>query len=320
MSLTEPLGAELPWLQSTQQQLAAALDEDRLSHALLLQVAPGLGGEWLAYWLAARIFCQGANKPCGACLACRRVSIDEQPDFSVLRPIEDSKEIRVDQIRELVGELSLTSHGGRRKVVIISPAEKLNRAAANALLKTLEEPSAGTLIMLVTGEPSRLPATVLSRCARVTFKTPARSQLVDWLRRHKGATTDWQSVLEVIGDRPLDALAIDALAVVALAEETRRALEAASRGHCDAITTAEIWGKESYAWRIACMEQWVLDTLRARVAEGDTGDGRMLIELLDELREARQWADSPINKTLVLERLLWRVSALSATATNRRRA
>jgi len=320
VSLSPALNSELPWLLEAQSRLSAAFDSDRLSHALLVQVAPGQGGEWLAYWLAARIFCTANTRPCGECLACRRVVEDEQPDFFVLRPTEDSKEIRVDQVRELVAELSLTAHGGRRKVAIISPADKLNRAAANALLKTLEEPTAGSLILLVSGEASRLPATVQSRCARVTIKSPARAELVDWLKRERDSRSDWLRVLEVIGDRPLAALELDASAVLALAEETRRALETANRGGLDAIETAEIWGKEAYSWRIACIEQWLLEALRECVLQGPSPRGVLLCELLDDVREARQWADSPINKTLVLERLLWRITAQSAAASNRRRA
>lgn len=334
------LDAQLPWLAPLQQSLDAALRGDRMGHALLLQVAPGLGGEWLALWLAAKVFCQQPIAPCGECLACRRVLSGEQPDLQILRPIEDSREIRIDQVRELVAELALTSHAGGRKLAIITPADKLNRAAANALLKTLEEPTAGSLLVLVTGEPSRLPVTVLSRCTRLQVPPPSLEMLVEWLQQTAGRQTDWSAVLQVLGAKPLEALAADATALAQLQRETVRALEQAAAGSLDPVETAEAWGKEDYALRVACIEAWLIGRIRGWAsgtgpavsgkagssgAASSVGAGRNVQTLflaLEETREARQWADTPINKPLALERLLWRLNSLatSGAATSRRPA
>lgn len=328
---TLPLDARLPWLETLQRSLDGALRAERMGHALLLQVSPGLGGEWLALWLAARLFClQPRNtsaalvEPCGDCLACRRVQSGEQPDLLVLRPIEDSREIRIDQVRELVGELTLTSHAGGRKVAIITPADKLNRAAANALLKTLEEPTPGSLLVLVTGEPSRLPVTVLSRCTRLTMPQPPTDSLVAWLQQHAERPTDWAAVLQIIGAKPLEALTTDAASVAQLQRDTVRALEQAAAGSLDPIETAEAWGKEDYALRIACIEAWVMGRIRNWASQTGTANAtrnvQTLFLTLEETREARQWADTPINKPLALERLLWRLNSLAAgaAATSRR--
>jgi len=323
-----PLDARLPWLASLQGSLEAALRSDRLGHAVLLQVAPALGGEWLATWLAARIFCSAAStaRPCGVCLACRRVLGGEQYDLQWLQPIEDSREIRIDQVREMVDELALTSHGGGRKIVILSPAERLNRAAANALLKTLEEPTRGSLLLLVTGEPSRLPSTILSRCTRLRAAQPTEAVMREWLQQHAGKSADWAAVLQVLGAKPLEAMSVDAAALTQLQRETVRALEQAAAGSLDPVGTAETWGKEDYAVRIACIEAWLLGRIRqwalrepARRGSADKAV-QSLFAILDETREARHWADTPINKPLALERLLWRLNSLasSATASNRR--
>ena len=316
-----PLTTSIPWLAAAQAQLAEAILQDRLSHALLVTVSPGQGGEWLAYWLAARFYCQGVGPaPCGECRSCQRVMADEQPDCLVLRPIEDSKEIRVDQVRELTAELALTAHGAGRKVAIISPAEKLNRAAANALLKTLEEPTRGAVLILVSGEANRLPPTVQSRCTRIRIAPPTEAAMVEWLQRQRGGSTDWARVLAVLGANPLSALEVDSAAFIALYDETVRALDRARSVSLDAIETAEIWGKEDYALRIACMEHWLLQQLRQCVASGRPEFAARLLELQEPLREARQWIDSPINKPLALERLLWRLNAAGAGAPNRGRA
>ncbi len=86
--------------------------------------------------------------------------------------VEESRQIRIEQVRELADELALTSHQGGYKVGILTPADALNRFAANALLKTLEEPPARTLLILVATQPSRLPATILSRCQRLRVRAP----------------------------------------------------------------------------------------------------------------------------------------------------
>ena len=316
-----PLTTQIPWLADAQEQLAEAIEQDRLSHALLVTASPGQGGEWLAYWLAAAFYCQSSGKrPCGECRSCQRVMADEQPDCLVLRPIEDSKEIRVDQVRELTAELALTAHGAGRKVAIISPAEKLNRAAANALLKTLEEPSRGAVLILVSGESKRLPPTVQSRCTRIRIAAPTQASMVDWLQRQRVGSTDWARVLAVMGANPLAALEVDASAFVALYDETVRALDRARTGRLDAIETAEIWGKDDYALRIACMEHWLLQQLRESVSSGQAEWAARLLDLQEPLREARQWIDSPINKPLALERLLWLLNAAGASAPSRGRA
>lgn len=312
-----PLETELPWLKPLQRQLDAAMEADRLAHALLIQVSPGLGGDWLATWLAARLFCSASTAPCGCCTGCRRVTDGEQPDLLRLQPIEESKEIRVDQVRELAAELALTSHAGGRKIAIVSPAERLNRAAANALLKTLEEPSGSSLLVLVTGEPSRLPVTVLSRCTRLQIQQPAQSELIEWLAGRGGNATDWAALLQMLGPKPLEALAADGEALTSLHRETTRALEQAVAGSLDPIETAETWGKEDYALRIACIESWLAARLRDWAAGRGKAKPQALLLALEEAREARQWADTPINKPLALERLLWR---LNAAASSRRLA
>ncbi len=153
----------------------------------LIHEAPGAGGEWLALWAARLVLCEHPERaPCGQCRACRRVLARAHPDLSFLGLEEDSKQIRIEQVRELSAELALTSHGGGYKVAIVTPADALNRFAANALLKTLEEPPARTLLILVVTQPSRLPATVLSRCQRLRVRAPQRAQSLAWLEAARG--------------------------------------------------------------------------------------------------------------------------------------
>jgi DNA polymerase-3 subunit delta' len=262
------------------------------------------------------MFCRKPAAPCGACLDCRRVVAGEQPDLLTLRPIEDSKEIRIDQVRELAAELALTAHGGGRKVAILAPAERLNRNAANALLKTLEEPPGDALLLLVTGEPWRLPVTVQSRCTRLRSRAPSDDESVAWLQAQRpgSSAVDWRAALAVLGPQPLAALAVDAAGLAGLQRDTERALQDAMTGGLDVVETAERWGKDEYALRVACIERWIAERLR-EWGRGKRGVAApALFEALDHAREARQWAETPVNKTLAMERILWRLATLAAAA------
>lgn len=303
---------DLPWLAPAREQLRAALVADRLPSALLIQIAPGLGGDRLAHWCAAAMLCARGKvgDPCGECTDCKRVLAHEQPDLMVLSPLEESKEIKVDQVREMSRELALTSHSGRRKVVIITPAERLNRNAANALLKTLEEPAGPATLMLVTGEASRLPPTVRSRCMRVTLAAPSRDSLLRWLTAQGGSAPDWAAALDLHGGRPLDALATDAASIAGLQRDTHRVLDQALSGGLDPVEIAESWSKDDLPLRVEAISNWI----RARIEDWAAGrkvlDARVLFESEESLRELRGWLETPINKSLALERVLWRLGAL----------
>lgn len=326
MSVAPGLDAVLPWLQPAQQAMARAIDNDRLGHAVLLHVPQESGGEWLARWSAARLFCraQDAPRPCGVCLDCRRVAADQHPDCQFVQLLDEAREIKIDQVREMVSWLVLSSHGGAHKLAIIAPAERLNRHAANSLLKTLEEPTPGTLLILVAAELGRLPATVLSRCTRVTVPVPDRASVLSWLQAEGPAGVDWPAVLAAVGNRPLAALAANPAAVATVASEVRTALEAACAGELDPVATAESWSRDGYVLRLDCIENWITERVHA-VAGRSNGQSEMraaahlparglllniraLFEALDLVREARSLAESTVNKSLVLERLLRRLA------------
>jgi DNA polymerase-3 subunit delta' len=302
--------------------LVAAYKADRLSHGLLIHEAPGAGGDWLAKWAASLVLCQNvAQAPCGTCRGCHSVATRQHPDLVVLQPIEESKQIRIEQIRELSDELALTAHQGSYKVAVITPADTLNRFAANALLKTLEEPPARTLIMLVVTQPSRLPATILSRCQRVHVRAPGRKEAVSWLEASRGPG-DWNAVLDTLGEAPMLAAEVDPKALVEVGREVRRTLEEATTGGGDPVATAERWSRAELPLRLRCIENWLTERIRAH-SGGDSFFTKVgaapysprpnavlnmghLFELVDGVRDLRSALDSPINRGLALEALLRR--------------
>jgi DNA polymerase III subunit delta' len=265
--------------------------------------------------------------PCGRCPACQRVAQEQHPDLSFVRPIEASTQIRIEQVRELAAELALTSHQGGYKVGVLSPADTMNRFAANALLKTLEEPPQGTLLILVATQPSRLPATILSRCQRVRIRAPERAEAVAWLEADRGPG-DWERVLSVLGMAPMAAAAADPAAVVEIAAEVRGGLEEALAGGGDPVATAERWARSELPLRLACVENWLTERIRGRAGVGavftevragthsrghaESLDLRQLFALLDAVRELKSSFDAPINRGLALESLLRSLSARAA--------
>jgi DNA polymerase-3 subunit delta' len=132
-------------------------------------------------------------------------SLSDHPDLRWVRPLEDKQTIHIDQIRELVAQLSLTSYESGAKVAIIEPANAMTGSAANSLLKTLEEPQGDALLLLIADRMGTLPATILSRCQRLTIATPPQSVSLAWLNRLQPAA-DWAAALRMAGNAPLAAL------------------------------------------------------------------------------------------------------------------
>src|SRR5579859_6414602 len=140
----------LPWLREAQQRLQAAQQSGHLPHSLLVLSAPGLGAEPLARWITALALCESQDaRPCDACASCRLLRSDSHPDVHIVRLEEDAQQIKIDQIRELIDALATKSYRGGYKVGVIEGAEALNANGANAFLKTLEEPAANTVLIMI---------------------------------------------------------------------------------------------------------------------------------------------------------------------------
>lgn len=171
------------WQQARWERVQSLRRAGRLPHALLISGPGGTGEGLFADALMQALLCTstGATTPCGKCNACHEYIAGTHPDAIRVEPDEAGKAIGIDRIREVTGRLNLTS-GGRSKVARIEPAESMTLAAANSLLKTLEEPPGESVLLLVSERPARLPATVRSRCQRITFGLPERDSALAWLR------------------------------------------------------------------------------------------------------------------------------------------
>ena len=198
-----------PWHEEPWQRVSYAKKSGRLPHALLLAGPSGLGKSAFARRLAYSLVCiepRGAGDACGRCSACRQAVAGSHPDLQIVMPEEVGKRIRIDAIRGLTEKSVLSAQNAGHRVFVIEPADAMNRSAANALLKTLEEPSSRTLLILVTSHPDRLAATIRSRCQMLNFRIPQRTAVRSWLMGQIGAGEDLDELLAISGGAPLRAL------------------------------------------------------------------------------------------------------------------
>jgi len=312
-----------PWLEDAWRALDARVREKRVPHALLIAGSAGLGKRAFAEAFAARLLCTSPTAEgfaCGTCRACSLRIAGSHPDsVSVTVGLRDDgkprTEIVVEQIRELSARLSMTPQFGGLQVIRIDPAEFMNIAAANALLKTLEEPPPGSLIVLVSDRPARLLPTIRSRCRLVTLHAPQAHEALAWLREE--AIPNPETALAAAGGAPL--LARD-LAVPEEVEFRRRLLAELSRPEgAEPLVFAERFERGAVERFIHWMQTWVADLVewrlagraryhgehsRALAAKARTADLDRLFDLDRELATARGLAAHPLNPRLLAEHLL----------------
>lgn len=175
--------------------LKRALAHKTLAHAYLFSGDAGIGKKMSAFALAAAVNCPeaGGDGGCGGCPSCRKVAAASHPDVHLV--VADGDEIKIDQIRQIQSDLSLRPFEGTRKVLIMDGAERMNAAAANAFLKTLEEPPGETLIILISAMPQSLLSTIRSRCQEIRFLPLSRRTLAQALMKKRGISESDASFL-----------------------------------------------------------------------------------------------------------------------------
>ncbi len=314
--------------------LRSAMLHDRVAHAYLFYGEDGIGKRLAAIRFAQAINCDTDSGPdgpdaCGTCRSCHQIEAGIHPDFLLIEPDREqaNPQIKIEQIRELESQIVYKPLVGRRKVCIIDEADRLTLGAANALLKTLEEPPAYSLFLLVTSRPFALPATVRSRCQGLRFAAPARTQVEAALILKREIPPDDARFLAVVTQARIgQALQTDLGATRAQQEEFGALASAQSLGSVTTLLTAtEALARadrapEALEW----IAQWVRDLVLVRIgADPDSLlnldqlpalketarvmplDG--LLDLLDNIEAMQRSATRNLNLQMALETVLLRL-------------
>lgn len=290
------------WLDRSQQ--------DRLPHAVLLIGPVGAGKRAAASWMAT----QRLRPDPLSELPTYPFDVLQHPDMRWITTPEDKRTIGIEQIRNLVGELTLTSYEGIGKVAVIEPANDMTANAANSLLKTLEEPPGNTLLILVADRIGKLPATIFSRCQRIEFALPTEAVALQWLDRMQAGAA-WIEALRASGGAPLTAL--QALDVLETTAAMGRDLQVLGKGKGSAIEVAARWVKLDPGFVLNWMSQQVKLAVLAVLAGRETApglaiddsvlrrmDSRNLFCYLDIINRLRGQAGGSYNVQLSFEGLL----------------
>jgi DNA polymerase-3 subunit delta' len=288
---------------------------------LIVHGPAGVGKDVFARTLAATLHCRGRRDdfaPCGACAECALSFAGSHPDLRFVEREDDRKTIAVEQVRDLSMALALTSLRNGYRVAVITPAHVMTPSAQNALLKTLEEPAPGTLLILVTSRPSALAATLRSRSQRVEIARPAEHESRSWLAATLPGAPP-RGLLELAGGSPFRALEI-APHFAALEAQMAAVLEALVSGEAEVTSlAAELMG-EGLPVRLDWIEYLLGAIVRSRtpgIATQLTLPGAPLLQraaaavnitavfnLVDKVREIRRQLDSSASPALLMEGLL----------------
>jgi DNA polymerase-3 subunit delta' len=305
----EKIYPSLPWLEEPRAQLTGMVEQDRCPHALLIQGQAGTGRRHLALWLATELL--GTNP--AASFAGDPDTEVGNPDFITLEPEPDKQSISVDQVREFIGFFRLTSHGSRGRVAIVYPADSMTVNAANSLLKTLEEPPAGTLIILITESLKRLPSTVVSRCHRVRIPAPSKPQALAWLKQ-QAPEKDLDTMLDFAGGAPLATLDLHRSDFASTANDYAADLKKLEHRGISPVVVAERWGKKQpelalqwLYWRLARRVRALLEEPFGQETAKNSQKSSQIhacFRQMTQIRELRRLIKRGINAELNLASLL----------------
>jgi len=337
-----------PWQQDDWQRVQAL--RTQWPHALLFHGQTGTGKTDFVRHLAQGLLCEApaANgEPCGKCVACHWLSQGNHPDFRIVVPesmaaeamLGDagdsaesastdsgdseggkktktlSREIKIEQVRALLDFCGVGSHRGGLRVVVLYPAEALNSAAANALLKTLEEPPAGVVFLMVSAQIDRLLPTIISRCRQWPLSRPARDAALSWLTQQ--GVDDPAGLLAEAGGAPLSALALAGDPHRALRRQTLDQLAAGAA--CDAFACGEALQKAPIPLVLGWLQRWLFDLLAVKTAGQSRyypastqalercaakADAVQLARFIRIVNRQRAVENHPLNARLVIEELM----------------
>jgi DNA polymerase III subunit delta' len=314
--------------------LQSAVTNERLAHAYLFHGEESIGKRLTAIRLAQALNCERPPETngldsCSACRSCQQIEARTHPDFFVIEPDQEqaTQQIKIEQVREIEHQIMYRPLIGERKICLIDNADRMTIGAANALLKTLEEPPAHSLFLVISSRPAALPATIRSRCQALRFTTPARTQVEAALILKREIPPSDARFLAIISEGRLgEALTADVKDTRARQQELVDLVRPQSLQSIGSIlSSAETIAKADRAQdMLAWLARWVRDLVLIQV-EGDRdqilnlddlatletyaqqASTDALLNLLREIEMTEQRATRHLNLHMALEMILLRL-------------
>lgn len=313
----------LPWQQQNWRRLNQYKQQNRIPQALLIIGMKGLGKGQLADQFAFSLLCAKPDIDgfsCGRCQSCLLTKSHTHPDFIRIEPPEPGKTIGVDQIRALIDSIQLKPQYDTYRIVIINPADKMNKSSFNAFLKCLEEPTERTVIILITEKPASLPATIISRCQKLVSGAPAKSTIHHWLKQ-QNIKEGLEILTGMAQNSPLLAKHYAEEQTLSMRNDCLKAWTAIAKQQANPIVVAESWLKWPHAPIMFWISTWLVDLIKCfyhtktshlynpdylphlKEFAGQL-DLKGIYKLYDLILISRQRLDTQINKQLVFEDIL----------------
>jgi len=280
-----------PWQYGIWQQVVNSSEGGQLPHAFLFTGQKGVGKEHFAKLLSQYLLCEKPIKaeselmlPCFRCKQCKLYEFDSHTDLKLLAPEEGSKVIKIDAIRKVVEFFSQSGMQGGKKVSIITPAEAMNNNAANALLKTLEEPNGASHIILVSHNSGSLLPTVRSRCQVIEFPLPKPDESSEWLASYVGEQeiVEVDELLKLSHNAPLRAKEFQDIGALNESQLMLDELGMVLKREVSPSQVAERWNDDLANLRLSWMFQWLSDIVKVKMLDDRAR--------LDESKTEKMWA------------------------------
>jgi DNA polymerase-3 subunit delta' len=324
-----------PWLAAAWEGWARRVQAGRIPHALLVQGPAGLGKRAFVQAVIASLLCQARRADghaCGHCRTCALRLAGTHPDQVAVTLEDDAREIKVDQIRRIAAKVATTSQLGGLKTVLFDPADRMNAASANALLKTLEEPAADSVLVLVADQPGRLPATIRSRCQRIDVRFPPRAQALAYLAGHGVAAETADVALALAAGNPGQALQLARPETIKRANAVAEDLAGLASARSPAVQVVTRWMRDEPVERLLLASsllrwaQWrrrgsgIAAALVEPVAQAlGAADDETVASLVAQADRVREQLSTPLRADLIVVEWLAELAAIHATSRRRAR-
>ena len=311
----------LPWHNPLLEQLQSLKLQQKLPHAILIDLTSEEDGVGFIWRLAMLLLCSEVTDatPCGRCKACQLMLSNTYPDFKYVSLEHDdkskklNKNIKIDQIRNVIHEVNLTTRYDNLKIIAIHPAEKMNLASANSLLKTLEEPGSRVLIILLTYNKGKLPITIRSRCQSWPLERPEKQISQGWLLEQGVEQLECEQYLEFAGGDPLLALKLKTVDYASLVDEFKQQFSLYLKSSIDVAALSSKLIKHEVPLirrlikmvsRAYCYQLSGLDSNLQVQATGRKNEARDMIELSGQAEKQLMVEDNNLKLQIQLEDVL----------------